>query len=787
MAQIESLSNEPFPYKSMDYAALRKEGIALIQKYSGHLWTDFNDHDPGVTILEALCYALTELGYKAQFPLQDILHSSPDKKGFAFKENAFYTAPEIFPCQPITILDFRKLLIDRIDPVNNAWIFLTDPSAGNLFTIWLLLDDGVAPSDEIITEVRGVMAAHRNLCEDVAEIRIVPREACQLEAAIFIETNIDPEKAAARILFELEKTLLNPTLINHSTAQMIQKNVPLDVLFEGPEMKHGYFNNEDLSEFPKQLDLLKVMNTILSIEGVYHISDLSITFRGQKYTDFILLDNTLPIFLPDFGGESGHNLSFYKNDTLLPFKEAESIQFYEQLKSQNKRNYTIDTAPELAMKYMEGRFRNIANYLSIQHEFPLLYGIGSYGLAPGSSEKRKAQAKQLKGYLVHFEQILANTSAQLANLKKLFSIYPQSQTYFHQPLTDVPNFISLLVTEDDTEAKEKIFTQHYEQWRGLIENEETFLERRNDFLNHLLARFNVIFDESIYYDYAYFPHKKLVLKRLIRAKEYYLQQLVLLSRNRGRGINYLKKEIGSFSLSFKKQVELSLDIDDKNQEKLSTQVQPIVFDLLFMVGEETIGGTEEMEYTFSKQEILADFLKTGISKEAYKIEFAPIQNVYRILLPLAKHPVTIEMAVEKALDEASKAIDDFCDKLVKINIATEGFYVIEHLLLQPNRNQVAEQKDPFYNCKISLVFPSWSVRFQEKGFREQAEIVVAELTPAHVRADCFWIDLDAMVLFENTYEQWTQACLKDPYSKDSAKHAQELKALLESYTPHEEE
>jgi len=58
---------------SQNYRFLRKEGIALIQNLSGDSWTDYNTHDPGITLLEAICYALTDLGYRTSFDIQDIL------------------------------------------------------------------------------------------------------------------------------------------------------------------------------------------------------------------------------------------------------------------------------------------------------------------------------------------------------------------------------------------------------------------------------------------------------------------------------------------------------------------------------------------------------------------------------------------------------------------------------------------------------------------------------------------------------------------------------------------
>jgi hypothetical protein len=41
----------------VDFASLRQEALALIPRLAGENWTDHNSHDPGITILEQVCYA----------------------------------------------------------------------------------------------------------------------------------------------------------------------------------------------------------------------------------------------------------------------------------------------------------------------------------------------------------------------------------------------------------------------------------------------------------------------------------------------------------------------------------------------------------------------------------------------------------------------------------------------------------------------------------------------------------------------------------------------------------
>ena len=61
---------------ALSYDFLRAEGIKHIQQLAGHIWTDHNTHDPGITILEQLCYAITDLGYRVDNDIQDLLGSN---------------------------------------------------------------------------------------------------------------------------------------------------------------------------------------------------------------------------------------------------------------------------------------------------------------------------------------------------------------------------------------------------------------------------------------------------------------------------------------------------------------------------------------------------------------------------------------------------------------------------------------------------------------------------------------------------------------------------------------
>lgn len=108
---------------SQDFQFLLKEGLKHIEQLGSKFWTDYNPHDPGITILDVLCYAITELGYRADFDIKDVLTN----KDGAIENNTFFTAASIFTNAALTEIDYRKLLID-IEGVSNAWVLATKKS-----------------------------------------------------------------------------------------------------------------------------------------------------------------------------------------------------------------------------------------------------------------------------------------------------------------------------------------------------------------------------------------------------------------------------------------------------------------------------------------------------------------------------------------------------------------------------------------------------------------------------------------------------------------------------------
>jgi hypothetical protein len=668
-----TISTKPPEFNSMQYETLRELAIQHIQRLAGQLWTDYNSHDPGITMLEVFSYAMTELGYRASFDIKDLLarehHKDPDPHNF-------YTTAKILPNCPLTLQDYRKLLIDvevvdeeaencRYTGVKNAWlekstvaeqeIFVNQKDSllsldpvpdkdlqesyfvktlynvllefdecekfgdlnentieakfvlyeheldealeGLTFTIKVQfpswdtpnvnwedqinvrskilsiqvkisnLPDNYTLAPEItnfneiilkghktsggttsaiagITQIidklndflyhpdNGLLAlyiekvnkifeiveatkarlhANRNLCEDFFRFQAVRVEEVIVCADIEIAPSADVEQVEAKI-FHLISKFLSPTVYFYTLQEMRKKcqmatrfsivdvnrakktitveavgeelsvkddtitvfglgtspleftvhciddnpdevsqfdlevieEIPedelqedfylikgrfneddcltIDQIFEGPLLKHGFIDNEELAaaDRKKVIRVSDLIQLIMDVEGVIAVKDIQIAnvplnnefgieSKSVNWCLELAFDHN---YVPRLNIEDS-KMTYYKGQ--LPFfanvSEVETLM--KELKAA-EREQKIHPHPRQDLPVPTGRFRNPADYTSIQEEFPLVYGVGSEGI-PGleeltsdEKETRKIQVAQLKGYLLLFDQYLAN-------------------------------------------------------------------------------------------------------------------------------------------------------------------------------------------------------------------------------------------------------------------------------------------------------------------------------------------------------------------------------------------
>lgn len=545
----------------MDFQFLRQEGIRYLQRLSGHIWTDHNLHDPGITVLDQLCYVLNDLSYRIDHDIRDLM-SGPD--GSVGPD--LYSPGQIMSMNPVTLLDIRKTIID-VDGVKNAWIEkigVPDPAIyvneadkslrltalsekdeplqlKGLYRV--LIEKRESVGEDIQPRVRQRLMASRNVCEDFAEVRVLASQYVTIAGGIEVGDTEDISEFVVNMLIALSEEI-SPEVRFYSLAEMLERGKTIDEIVDGPLLNHGFIDDEELAGFRRKTELYTsdIVHRMMSVPAVTGVRDITLKFgelTGEWHikldpqrTPKLDIDNTL------------RSLVFSKNGLDLPLRTDWIKARYEQRKKSSVQ--PARSRDEIDLVPVKGRFRKLADYRSVRHLFPEIYGIGEGGLPENASPKRQSQASQLNAYLLFFDQLLANYFSQVAHMKDLFS-FGTSATYFHQELSEIPGF-----GEDSPlqSAKEK---ETYASFlAAATENEEAGLERKNRFLNHLLARFSETFTHYsllMYEATANGTDRKESQRKLVQTKLAFLRNYPEISAGRFKAFDYTIPVAGNRNVS----------------------------------------------------------------------------------------------------------------------------------------------------------------------------------------------------------------------------------------------
>lgn len=144
-----------------------------LHKLSGKIWTDQYVHDPGVTINDVLNYVLTDFHYKLQFSVEDYL--CRENQCVDLELLGLFNILQVSLFGPVTVLDYQNMIRERIPDIYKiSFIPLKGEDQRGLYTIEAFVYADVAAEryKEIKEAIKELYYNHRNLCEDLEEIKI---------------------------------------------------------------------------------------------------------------------------------------------------------------------------------------------------------------------------------------------------------------------------------------------------------------------------------------------------------------------------------------------------------------------------------------------------------------------------------------------------------------------------------------------------------------------------------------------------------------------------------------
>lgn len=822
----------------LDFQYLKQLGLEYIQSVGGSLWTDFNEHDPGVTMLEMLCYAISDLSARIEMPIEDLL--TPESG--SIETDQFHRASEILPSCPVTPLDYRKIFLE-IDGIRNCWILPYEQTMyANCKTDQLCYDRSKFEEDdqpfvkpftlrglnsiyldyapEIFADLTGTLEeiadatealktdirqqvwekyhANRNLCEDLVEIQEVAEHKISICANIELEKTADKNEVHARIEKAIEN-YFSPAVTYYSLQQMLDKGLRTDEIFEGPLLTKGFILDEELeeTELRSSVRISDIVRIIMGTEGVKLIESINLRDcdypAGDKWV-LCIEPFTKPVLAPTYYDPEDTPecnmtsvFNYYKDVLPVSFNRSEvdaikenlyAAELEEQLKASLNKTLTIP----------QGSFRSPSETTTIQNDFPMTYGIGLDGLPANSSTARKSQALQLKAYIAVFDQILATYFSHLGKVRDLFAMNSGTNpTYFTQAIQDIKDFDKIVddyPTNNDEELSEKLI--------GFLDDN---IDRRNEILDHLIARFAEKFSNYTFLMTELYGDAADEL--IVQAKEQFLQDYVNLSGNRFKAYNIQGPETWDTDNVSGTQMRIArlAGMRDFTRRNLSTthvaitKVEtdpgpPAVYAYQWLVrnASDVVTINQIDNASTPKQasaavyrsiyllincnlEALQDAFDAGVShgQAIENIEIGIDGGLYSF--KVVDDGTALAQSITYASEgDLNAALVDFITFL-KEEATEEGIYLVEHILFRPNLDtdpddlnnleeetniplksympictdgcETACEVDP-YSFRVSIILPGYTKRLADVDFRMYIENIIANEIPAHILPRICW-------------------------------------------------
>jgi hypothetical protein len=792
---------------ALDQETLFRAGLDHVQRLSRRIWTDYNVHDPGITTLELLCYALTDLGFRASLPVEDLLATETDAD--ASMRAQFFGARRILPNRPLTTLDYRKLLLDSPD-IRNAWIlpapltFFADRIAGTLlhanpggpsvqqvdvkglYRVVVELEDG-SLSDEnrqrVLDAAMAKLQANRNLCEEFVAVSSVETQKFIICGDIDLAANADATRVKAEILFAVH-SYLTPRVRNYSLSEMLERHnrdgirYSADEIFDGPALDHGFIDSLELerSELVSEIRLSDVISIIMDVEGVEAVRDLVVNPLGDDGNAIAPKDKwAVPV---DAGHQpildrSRSQLLLRKRDIPVHARFALVDELYAKMIADERA--WEDKAPG-DIPIPVGRYRDAARYYSVQNHFPAVYGLNDSGTAEPNDVtalRRRLDAFQLKGYLLFFDHMMAAYCAQLAHARDLYSwdgIAPDERvrSYFSQTVSSFRNSESLYREVEDEELED------------LLETDEEAIARRNRFLDHLIGRFAERFHEYAEVAYSVLNSSP---RQLLRLKREFLSVYPELGAERGLGVNNASgkpvwdtRDVSGLEHRIARLVGIRnwarRDLGDvtlgPDAEVEGSTADGFLFRIRSDDGRVLFSSTTK----FPTQDAATEALRQAIhaAQIPLRLELRQANDgrfFFNVLSfegnTLARHPSFYATAAD-ADAAMSSAVET-----ISARYGEEGLYLFENIALRPTTEKDTEflpicvdpnctdcaEEDP-YSYRIHVVLPAYAGRFSVMEFRRFVESVIREETPAHILPTVCWIGREDMARLQKVYRAWLE-------------------------------
>ena len=389
----------------------------------------------------------------------------------------------------------------------------------------------IAALSKAYSDVQNALHQNRNLCEDyLPQISAVPTIEFRICADIDVENQADIEQVQAAIFYAIEQ-YISPAVKFYSFRQMLEKGKAIEEILEGPKLQNGFICDDEMGPDSFQdfsINLSDIINAIYETEGLVNCRNVKLYLMDENGKN-IIPENSWEIKVPSgykpVLNKRKSKFIYYKNELPLSANFRESII---KLSILNSANFKI-AGSEVERPVFNNTFRDLAIHYALADEFPATYKIGKNLPDNYLDNPKYFTSKQLEGYLLMFDQLIANF---LKDLEQFRNIMSWNEVEHIQHTSTENQWRRNYLVNGDVDVK----------WQNIVENKGAFLKKRNESLDFLLSRFAEDLHELD--NYFYLSTDNLSISQndyyqyLVNLKQRFLSNYISISANRGAAIDF---------------------------------------------------------------------------------------------------------------------------------------------------------------------------------------------------------------------------------------------------------
>lgn len=799
--------------EGLDYEALKQYGLDYVKAVGGKMWSDFNVHDPGVTILEALGFALTDLSFRTSFKMKDYL----TKKGSTNPElsGSLFPAHEILSFNPCTLEDYRKYILENVPGVRDVSfskkaipieIFKGERNYSTTSSYVRGYYDVIVEAEGkevFMTEkvrsiigrdvqgryaddyykgnnyrkylshyIKNFLLKHRNLCEDFDKVIIREPVHFYISAAIEVAKGTDCHKLLQTIYDRLNE-YVSPAIKYHTLESLVKAGKKPEEIYGGELPRYGFIDREELRNYKRKdtLYVSDIKNILMKIDGVKSIKGLTLdgTYGCSKTDYSISLNN--PVITRYNKYYSWHLSPFFLNRE--NYYAAPSDLFPEDFMANMDAPSTDTVIPVftvgdngyLSVSPTQTPFNRV---MLIRSSVPTVPTAEEAAVIPCRSERKSLE----KGFNVVYpmpESKYRDTGSYISFQNLFPKAYKMGAEGISERESDLRK-ASRLQLKAYLTFFDKVMADYLAQLDNLVEwfsiDESPTLET-NTYFHHQFTDSEIV-DVSKVLDQdsgQIDVSEKVNMDRKSRLMD------SLLARFCDSFVDYAALSYLCAGTRYDSAMDVLTEKEALEDKKR----------LLRSIPEITGRRAQAIDYT-------ERLYVSGIEKRIlHKLGINNPEERYKLAPERIPSTETNDPSVVHFIDNSSEPYDQ-----------TFGLHIIDHIMLVPeNGIKVNPQKpkevkflrlsknsesldyieDP-YSFTVTVILPGWLDISKNLYFRQFVEETVRQELPAHIVAKFCWLDPYYMDKAEKAYKKLLKALAARAHpSPDGSWYTKEIKAI----------